>query len=257
MKREYRIIIIVCALMVILFQNGKIFRSIDREVVQSEYSLSDSIEGSFAEQQVEGKVVVKKTPDASEKSEEITRKKTISISEQDKAQHEQDQSIAVAEKEHQGNASQGQSTEAGGDVTAPAPALELPVLSKEKILPVKFKILKQDGRVNVVDIDGDIYMDMNSLTRYYGKTVDWDSEKEQFKFKLFGVEIQGSSLQYEILVNGNPVVLDQPVYRIENITYLPADAFAKEFGAEVTYENHLLEFKVRNYAKAAFKLFRS
>jgi hypothetical protein len=136
------------------------------------------------------------------------------------------------------------------DATEDKLVFELPVIDESQISTVDLKILKQKGRVEIVDIDGETYLDIAALARYYGKRVTWDNDTEQFTCKLFGVEFKGSSLDNEVFINGKPIILEEPVFRIDHRTYIPADAFAEVFGAEIVLSDTLLEVKVRNVIKA-------
>jgi len=127
---------------------------------------------------------------------------------------------------------------------------ELPVIDESQISTLDLKILKQKGRVEIIDIDGETYVDISALARYYGKRVMWDNDNNQFTSKLFGVEFKGSSLDNEVFINGKSMTLDKPVYKIEHRTWIPIDAFTEQFGAEVVLSDELLEVKVRNVIKA-------
>lgn len=134
---------------------------------------------------------------------------------------------------------------------------EVPDIRNREFTTLDLKILTQKGRVEMLELNGTPYIDINALAKYYGKRLGWDYENEQFISLLWGVDVRGSTQDRKVLINGKPAVLDEPVYIIGERTLIPINSLAKELGGEVTITDQLLEIKIRNIAKAASRLFRS
>lgn len=134
---------------------------------------------------------------------------------------------------------------------------EVPNINNSEFKTLDLKILTQKGRVEMLELNGATYIDIDALAKYYGKRLGWDYEKEQFISLLWGVDVRGAAQDRLVFINGKPAVLDQPVYIIDERTLIPISSLAKELGAEVTITDQLLEIKIRNVAKAASRLFRS
>lgn len=137
---------------------------------------------------------------------------------------------------------------------------KVPLLKDLDFTNLDFQVVKQKGKIDVTYINDQLYFDLETLARYYGKKFAWDTDnqgREQFFIRLFGVDIKSAHLSETAELNGKDSDLGDPVYRLGHRTLIPADALAGHLGAkfEPNFEDGVMDIKFTNILKALRTVF--
>lgn len=130
-------------------------------------------------------------------------------------------------------------------------------IMKDRTYSVNIVVQNKSAIVDLFDIQGETYLDVRSLSDWYGKPTYWDPVTQDFSVYVHGILVMGTVDEREITINGNRTVLDIPVKGIGNKPLVPMYTFVDQIGGEVIITDDVYEIKIKNYAKAASKLFRS
>lgn len=161
------------------------------------------------------------------------------------------------------DAEDGEDSVLAGDEKNKSPETDknkVPLLKDLNFTNLDFQVVKQKGKIDVTYINDQLYFDLETLARYYGKKFAWDTDKqgrEQFFIRLFGVDIKSAHLSETAELNGKDSDLGAPVYRLGHRTLIPADALAGHLGAkfEPNFDDGVMDIKFTNILKALRTVF--